>query len=54
MPSSEVLHKFKEGTLRSGGGGKKVKSKSQALAIMFSERANELAHGGKYKEGKKK
>lgn len=53
MPSSEVMHKFGRGTLKTPS-GKKVTSQKQAVAIMFSEKANELAHGGKYtnKKGK--
>ena len=35
----EVMHEFKEGTLKSGKGGKggKVKSRKQAVAIGLSE-----------------
>ena len=33
----EVMHKFKRGTLKSGGSGKTVKSKKQAIAIGLSE-----------------
>jgi PHP family Zn ribbon phosphoesterase len=35
----EVMHEFKEGTLKSGGNGKngKVKSRKQAIAIGISE-----------------
>jgi len=50
MPSSEVLHKFKTGSLRSSS-GQKVTSRKQAIAIMLSEKRNEQAHGGTYKEG---
>jgi hypothetical protein len=32
-----ALHKMKQGTLRSGGSGKKVKSREQAIAIGLSE-----------------
>ena len=32
-----VLREFKAGTLRSGGSGRKVTSRKQALAIAFSE-----------------
>ncbi len=32
-----VMHEFKEGTLRSGRGGGKVKSRQQAIAIGISE-----------------
>lgn len=39
MPYTEVMSKFKAGKLRSGSKtGKKVKSKKQAVAIMFSEK----------------
>ena len=49
MPSSQVLHKFKEGSLTSGSKeGPKVKSRKQAIAIMLSEKRNEDKHGGKY------
>ncbi len=33
----KVMHEFKEGTLRSGGSGKKVRSRKQAIAIGLSE-----------------
>lgn len=49
MPSSQVLHKFKEGTLTSGSKeGPKVKNRKQAIAIMMSEQRNEKKHGGHY------
>lgn len=51
MPSSAVMGKFKNKTLRSGS-GQKVKSRAQAIAIMLSEKRKEKAHGGKYPEGK--
>jgi parvulin-like peptidyl-prolyl isomerase len=38
MPWDEVLHKWKAGTLKSGGDGKPVKSQKQAVAIMLSEK----------------
>jgi Family of unknown function (DUF6496) len=51
MPSSEVMHKFKAGKLRSGSKhGKPVKSRKQAVAIMLSEKRAESRHGGKYPE----
>lgn len=50
MPSSEVMHKWKTGKLRSSS-GEKVKSQAQAVAIMLSERRNEQRHGGHYQEG---
>lgn len=47
MPSKEVMHKFKGGKLHSGSKtGPKVKKRSQAIAIMMSEKRKE-------KEGKK-
>jgi hypothetical protein len=33
----KTLHELKEGTLRSGSSGKKVKSRKQAIAIGLSE-----------------
>jgi len=33
----KVMHERKEGTLRSGGSGKKVTSRKQAIAIGLSE-----------------
>ena len=33
----KVMHEFKEGTLKSGKSGEKVKSKKQAVAIGISE-----------------
>ncbi len=38
MPYDEVMHKFKEGTLKSGGSGKTVGNRKQAIAIMLSEK----------------
>ncbi len=53
MPSYEVMHKWKSGALHSGGPrGPVVKNRSQAIAIMMSEKRKEKAHGGKYPEGK--
>jgi hypothetical protein len=40
----KAMHERKEGTLKSGGSGKKVKSKKQAIAIGLSEARRE---GGK-------
>ena len=52
MPSSEVMHKWKTGKLRSGSSsGPKVKNRKQAVAIMLSEKRNENKHGGTYLEG---
>src|SRR5215471_8788131 len=53
MPSSEVMHKWKHGSLHSGSkSGPLVKNRKQAIAIMMSERRAEGAHGGKYPEKK--
>ena len=42
MPSDEVMHEYKHGTLRSGSKhGPKVKNRKQAIAIMMSERRKE-------------
>lgn len=38
MPYDQVMSKWKAGTLKSGGGGKPVKSQAQAVAIMLSEK----------------
>lgn len=39
MPYTEVMHKFKHGTLHSGSKkGPKVKNRKQAIAIMMSEK----------------
>lgn len=42
------MHEFKKGSLHSGKGGKVVKDRKQAIAIMLSERRRE---GGKKKRG---
>ena len=48
MPSSEVMHEYKHGTLHSGlKRGPKVKSRKQAIAIMLSERRKEGKGRGK-------
>ena len=39
------MEKWKSGSLKSGGGGKPVKSQKQAVAIMLSEKR--AAEGGK-------
>ena len=41
MPSTQVMHEFKKGTLHSGRSGKIVKSRKQAIAIMLAERRME-------------
>jgi hypothetical protein len=39
MPYTQVMHKFKHGTLHSGSkSGPRVKSRQQAIAIMLSEK----------------
>lgn len=50
MPYDEVMHKYKAGTLKSGGSGKQVKSRKQAIAIMLSEKR--AAKAGKKEYGK--
>ena len=44
MPYTEVMHKWKAGSLKSGGSGKRVTSQKQAVAIMLSEK-RAAAHG---------
>lgn len=52
MPSSKVMHKWKTGKLHSGGKkGPVVKDRQQAVAIMLSEKRNEVEHGGEYDSG---
>jgi Family of unknown function (DUF6496) len=45
MPWNEVMHKWGQGKLKSGGSDKTVKSQKQAIAIMLSEKR--AAQGGK-------
>ena len=45
MPYDQVMHKWKEGELKSGGSGKPIKSQKQAVAIMLSEK--KAAQAGK-------
>lgn len=49
-----ALHKRKQGTLKSGGSGKTVKSRKQAIAIGLSEARKEGAKVPKKKASKKK
>lgn len=49
MPYTEVMGKFKRGKLRSGGSGKKVRSRKQAVAIMLSEKRKAKAGKKEYK-----
>lgn len=48
-----VMSEFKRGTLRSGGGGKKVTNRKQAIAIAMSE-ARKAAGVRRLKKRKKK
>jgi hypothetical protein len=50
----KVMHERKHGTLRSGGSGKKVKSRKQAIAIGLSEARRAGAKVPKKKSGAKK
>ena len=54
----KAMHEFKEGQLKSGRSGKKVKSRKQAIAIGLSEARKEGAKvpkkGGAKKTGAKK
>lgn len=52
MPWNEVMHKWKSGELKSGGSGKPVKSQSQAVAIMLSEKRKARAGKKEYKSSK--
>lgn len=45
MPYDEVMGKFKRHKLKSGGSGKTVTGRKQAIAIMLSEKRE--AEGGK-------
>jgi hypothetical protein len=49
-----AMHERKEGTLRSGRSGKKVKSRKQAIAIGLSEARREGAKVPKKKAGGRK
>jgi hypothetical protein len=50
----EAMHERKEGTLKSGRSGKKVKSRKQAIAIGLSEARKAGAKVPKAKKGAKK
>jgi len=54
MPWDKVMDKFKDGTLKSGGSGKKVKNPKQAVAIMLSEKGEAKKGKSEYKSTKKK
>jgi hypothetical protein len=49
MPWDEVMSKFKSGALKSGGSGKQVKSRKQAVAIMLSEKRQAAAGKKEYR-----
>ncbi len=50
---AKTMHERKEGTLKSGGSGKKVTSKKQAIAIGLAEARREGAKVPKKTSGKK-
>jgi hypothetical protein len=50
----KAMHERKHGTLKSGGSGKKVKSKKQAIAIGLSEARKEGAKVPKKKKSSRK
>jgi len=54
MPWNQVMHKWKSGTLKSGGSGGKVKSQKQAVAIMLSEKRKAASGKEEYKAGWKR
>ena len=54
MPWDEVMSKWKSGDLKSGGSGKPVKSQSQAVAIMLSEKRKAKAGNKEYQSKGKK
>jgi hypothetical protein len=50
VPWNEVMHKWGQGSLRSGGpGGPKVKNQKQAVAIMLSEKRKAAQGNSEYK-----
>ena len=51
MPWDQVMHKWKAGTLKSGGSGKPVKSQKQAVAIMMGEK-RQAKSKPEYRSGK--
>jgi hypothetical protein len=53
MPFDEVMHKFKHGTLKSGGSGKTVSNRKQAVAIMLSEKRAAKKGKKEYKSSRK-
>ena len=54
MPSEDVMHEYKHGSLRSGSKrGPKVRSRKQAIAIMLAERRKE-GQGGSRRRARSK
>jgi hypothetical protein len=53
MPWDEVLHKWKAGTLKSGGSGQPVRNQKQAIAIMLSEKRKADEGDKEYQPSKK-
>jgi len=54
MPYTEVMHKWKQGTLHSGSkSGPKVSSQKQAIAIMLSEKRAAKRGKKEYQAGAK-
>lgn len=54
MPYDQVMHKWKEGQLHSGGPeGPKVHNQKQAIAIMLSEKRKAAAGNSEYQPGGK-
>ena len=53
MPYTEVMHKWKAGTLKSGGSGKPVRNQKQAVAIMLSEKRKADSGDEEYKPKKR-
>ena len=54
MPWDEVMSKFGKGKLKSGGSGKPVKSRKQAVAIMLSEKRASASKPEYRSKGKRK
>jgi hypothetical protein len=55
VPSSNVMHEWKQGTLHSGSKqGPAVTNLKQAVAIMLSEKRKEKANHGVYPEKKQR
>jgi hypothetical protein len=55
MPYDEVMHKFKHGTLHSGGpNGPVVHSRAQALAILESEKKKAAEGNEEYQSGRER